>query len=250
MDPNLAKFAWSRVSRRPNLRGSQYAREFLIDEGFSPELRFGQIQDVRLATVAADLHTRKPFIYGLDPEQSILEGLMASHRHTALVCAHRERWPLPDRWRRTQQPADRTGSGIGSHRDHCPGNGAGCGPEGIGEIYKADPFAPCPNLGFQHASRFVQDRLRDHEKRNIKLAGKQTSSHGISTSLQYETACFEFGWNRMRETPEPERLPSSVSIIRRFSWAARICIYNTGRSPVRKSHAGNDRAGTAFQALA
>jgi NTE family protein len=78
MDPNLAKFAWSTVSGRPNLRGSQYAREFLIDAGFSPELRFGQIQGVHLATVAADLHTRQPFIYGLDPEQSVLEGVLAS----------------------------------------------------------------------------------------------------------------------------------------------------------------------------
>jgi NTE family protein len=78
MDPNLAKFAWSTVSGRPNLRGSQYAREFLIGEGFSPEFRFGQIRDVRLATVAADLHTRQPFIHGLDPEQCVLEGVMAS----------------------------------------------------------------------------------------------------------------------------------------------------------------------------
>jgi NTE family protein len=31
-----------------------------------------------LATIAADLHTRQPFIYGLDPEQSVLEGVMAS----------------------------------------------------------------------------------------------------------------------------------------------------------------------------
>ena len=78
MDPNLAKFAWNTVSGRPNLRGSQYAREFLIAQGLSPELRFGQIRNVRLATVAADLHTRQPFIYGLDPEQSVLEGVLAS----------------------------------------------------------------------------------------------------------------------------------------------------------------------------
>jgi NTE family protein len=78
MDPNLAKFAWSTVSGRPNLRGSQSAREFLIAAGFNPEFRFGQVQDVRLATIAADLHTRQPFIYGLDPEQSVLEGVMAS----------------------------------------------------------------------------------------------------------------------------------------------------------------------------
>jgi NTE family protein len=41
-------------------------------------LRFGQLQNVRLATVAADLHTGGPIIYGWDPEQSVMEGVLAS----------------------------------------------------------------------------------------------------------------------------------------------------------------------------
>jgi NTE family protein len=78
MDPRLAKFAWNTVSGRPNLRGSQYAREFLISEGITPEIQFGQIQGVRLATVTTNLNTRQPFIYGLDTEQAVLEGVLAS----------------------------------------------------------------------------------------------------------------------------------------------------------------------------
>ena len=52
--------------------------EFLIAEGILPDLHFGQLKNVRLATVAADLHTGEPTIYGSDPEHSVLEGVLAS----------------------------------------------------------------------------------------------------------------------------------------------------------------------------
>jgi NTE family protein len=78
LDPRLIQFAWNAVSRSQNHRGSRYAREFLIAEGITPEFRFSQIKNVRLATVAADLHTGGPVIYGWDPEQSVMEGVLAS----------------------------------------------------------------------------------------------------------------------------------------------------------------------------
>ncbi|RPJ21962.1 MAG: patatin-like phospholipase family protein [Chloroflexi bacterium] len=78
LDPRLLQFAWNAVSRSENHRGSRSAREFLIAEGILPDLRFGQLKDVRLATVAADLHTGKPVIYGCDPEHSVMEGVLAS----------------------------------------------------------------------------------------------------------------------------------------------------------------------------
>jgi NTE family protein len=78
MDPRLFQFAWNAVSKKSNQRGSRSAREFMIAEGITPEIRFGQIDSVRLATVAADLHTGEPIIYGWDPEQSVLEGVLAS----------------------------------------------------------------------------------------------------------------------------------------------------------------------------
>jgi len=78
LDPRLLQFAWNAVSRSQNHRGSRYAREFLIAEGILPDLRFGQLKNVRLATVAADLHTGGPVIYGWDPEQSVMEGVLAS----------------------------------------------------------------------------------------------------------------------------------------------------------------------------
>jgi NTE family protein len=78
MDPRLFQFVLNMVSKRPNHRGSRYVREFLTSKGIAPELRFGEIQNVRLATIAADLHTAEPIIYGMDPEQLVLEGVMAS----------------------------------------------------------------------------------------------------------------------------------------------------------------------------
>jgi NTE family protein len=78
LDPRLLEFAWNAVLRSQNHRGSRYAREFVIAEGILPDLRFGQLKNVRLATVAADLHTGGPVIYGWDPEQSVMEGVLAS----------------------------------------------------------------------------------------------------------------------------------------------------------------------------
>jgi NTE family protein len=78
LDPRLFQFAWNAVSKRQNHVGSRSAREFLIAEGILPDLRFGQLKDIRLATVAADLHTGGPIIYGLDPDHSVMEGVLAS----------------------------------------------------------------------------------------------------------------------------------------------------------------------------
>jgi NTE family protein len=78
MDPRLFQFAWNAVSKRQDDRSHRSAREILIAEGIMPEFRFGQVRNVRLATVAADLHTGEPIIFGLDLEHSVLEGVMAS----------------------------------------------------------------------------------------------------------------------------------------------------------------------------
>lgn len=53
-------------------------REFFIAQGLSPDLRFGDIQGVRLILVAADLNAGRPVFYGQDPGQLVLEGLLAS----------------------------------------------------------------------------------------------------------------------------------------------------------------------------
>lgn len=56
----------------------QRIREFAIANGLTPELRFKDIQNVRFYPVAADLNAGCPVIFGLDPEESVLEGVLAS----------------------------------------------------------------------------------------------------------------------------------------------------------------------------
>jgi len=53
-------------------------RDFYIAHGLAPDLRFSDIQGVRLIIVAADLNTGRAVLYGSDPRQSVLEGLLCS----------------------------------------------------------------------------------------------------------------------------------------------------------------------------
>jgi len=52
--------------------------EFFISQGITQELRFKGIRGVQLYLVAADLNSGLPMIFGQNPEDSILEGLLAS----------------------------------------------------------------------------------------------------------------------------------------------------------------------------
>jgi NTE family protein len=53
-------------------------REFLISSGITPDLTFNDVRDVALYLVAADLNNHCLEIYGHNPEQSLLEGVLAS----------------------------------------------------------------------------------------------------------------------------------------------------------------------------
>jgi NTE family protein len=55
-----------------------HIRDFLIGQGLVPDLRFGQIAGPRLILVAADLRAGSAVLYGPDPGQSVLNGVLAS----------------------------------------------------------------------------------------------------------------------------------------------------------------------------
>lgn len=78
MDPRLARFALKAMSLHSDQRASRQVAKFLISKGITPDLRFGQITNVRLGLVGADLDTGEPVIYGQHSEQSVLEGILAS----------------------------------------------------------------------------------------------------------------------------------------------------------------------------
>lgn len=71
------RLVWHVLSGRPDYT-SKNMREFLITAGITPDLHFGHIQNVRLGLVGADMSSGQPMIYGMDPDQSVLEGVLAS----------------------------------------------------------------------------------------------------------------------------------------------------------------------------
>jgi NTE family protein len=71
------RMLWHTLSGRP-FYTSRRAKEFLIAAGFTPEVRFDQLQNVRVGLVSAEIGSGQLVIYGMDPGQSVLEGVLAS----------------------------------------------------------------------------------------------------------------------------------------------------------------------------
>lgn len=57
---------------------SNKLRNFLILQGLLPELTFGDIRGVKLLTVATDLNNYRLTVFGQNPNDSLLEGVLAS----------------------------------------------------------------------------------------------------------------------------------------------------------------------------
>jgi NTE family protein len=53
-------------------------RDFCIHHGLTPDICFKEIKGMRLILVAADLNSGQPVLYGAQPDDSILEGVLAS----------------------------------------------------------------------------------------------------------------------------------------------------------------------------
>ena len=57
---------------------AQRIKEFFMQHGITPELRFGQLGTPRLVIVSADLNTGQPVLHGLDPDEMVLDALLLS----------------------------------------------------------------------------------------------------------------------------------------------------------------------------
>jgi NTE family protein len=53
-------------------------RRFLVDHGLDPRLRFRDLNGVPFLCVATDLRTGDVMLYGVDPDHSVLKGVLAS----------------------------------------------------------------------------------------------------------------------------------------------------------------------------
>ena len=75
-----ANYLWLTVRslfRRPGI-SSDRMKSFFTTHGLSPDLRFRDLKGPELVLVSTDLNTGTPCLYGLDLQQSVLEGLLAS----------------------------------------------------------------------------------------------------------------------------------------------------------------------------
>jgi NTE family protein len=76
-----SNYVWATLStffNRSSRRGYQRMRDFFIAHGLTPELRFGDLQGVRLIVVAAELNCGCPVLYGTDPQHPVLDAVLAS----------------------------------------------------------------------------------------------------------------------------------------------------------------------------
>ncbi|MBP6788608.1 MAG: patatin-like phospholipase family protein [Candidatus Promineofilum sp.] len=78
LDLNLSRLALQALTGRFNFESGRRTHDFLIATGITPDLTFGQLTTPRLGLVGADLEQGRTVIYGLDPSDSILEGILAS----------------------------------------------------------------------------------------------------------------------------------------------------------------------------
>jgi NTE family protein len=75
---NINWLALRTILKTPDFRCYKKVQTFLESNGIGPDLRFRDIREVQLYLVAVDLYTGQLVLYGQDPNQSVLEGVLAS----------------------------------------------------------------------------------------------------------------------------------------------------------------------------
>ncbi len=63
---------------RLHARPYQRLRDFFISQGIAPDLRFADLPHFPVIVVSTDLNHHQPVYYGSDPQQFVLDGLLAS----------------------------------------------------------------------------------------------------------------------------------------------------------------------------
>ncbi|HVP20590.1 MAG TPA: patatin-like phospholipase family protein [Anaerolineaceae bacterium] len=78
LNPRVGQLILRVLVGRPSDQPRKKIESYFISKGFTWDLRFENISSIRLALVSADLETGQPVIYGKDPADSVLEGLLTS----------------------------------------------------------------------------------------------------------------------------------------------------------------------------
>lgn len=75
---NYFRLAVRAVLGRSTHAAADRIRDFFIEQGFGPELRFSDVGPLRLYIVSSDLNSGQPVIHGDSPEEKVLDGLLLS----------------------------------------------------------------------------------------------------------------------------------------------------------------------------
>ncbi|HTX79542.1 MAG TPA: patatin-like phospholipase family protein [Longilinea sp.] len=78
MDSRLARLVVQFVAGRMDRQGSRLVGRFMASKGITSTLRFDELTGARIGLVGADLESGEPVIYGKSPDQSVMEGVLAS----------------------------------------------------------------------------------------------------------------------------------------------------------------------------
>jgi NTE family protein len=78
LDPRVSQLIFRIMVGRPSSRACEKAENYFVSLGVTRGLTFYMLPYARLALVSADLETGQPVIYGQNPGDPVLEGLLAS----------------------------------------------------------------------------------------------------------------------------------------------------------------------------
>lgn len=81
MDFMPSNYLWQTIRALFNRSGGQTyqrMREFFICHGLDPDLRFGDLKGIQAIFVTSDLNSGQVVLYGTNPDESVLEGVLAS----------------------------------------------------------------------------------------------------------------------------------------------------------------------------
>ena len=78
LPPNPAWITMRVVFNRMHFHPDHRLKDFFVTQGLTSELHFGDLPGPPIILVSADLNGAQPVFYGADPQQSVLDGLLAA----------------------------------------------------------------------------------------------------------------------------------------------------------------------------
>ena len=78
LDPNITKLVFQALLNHHDDKARKKIKNFFISMGITPDLTFKDFKGIQVGLVSADIESGELVIYGLDQNESVLEGLLSS----------------------------------------------------------------------------------------------------------------------------------------------------------------------------